>query len=63
MKTEQENRNTGFHTGFKYILTDLVMCKKFSIYNMVSREEDIILFERLENYGLSPCCLTACTPS
>ena len=63
MKTEQENWNTGFYTGFKYILTDFVMCQKISIYNMVSTEEDIILLERLENYGLSQCCLTACSPS
>ena len=38
MKTEQENWNTGFYTGFKQILTDLViiMCKTFSIDNIVS---------------------------
>ena len=29
MKTEQENWNTGFYTGFKQILTDLVIiCPK-----------------------------------
>ena len=38
MKTEQENWNTGFYTGFKQILTelDIIMCKTFSIDNIVS---------------------------
>ena len=35
MKTEEENWNTGFYTGFKLIFTDLVLCEKFSIDNMV----------------------------
>ena len=59
MKTEQENWNT----GFKWLLTDLVMCKKFSIDNMVRTPAVIILLERFENYGLPQCCLTAWPPS